>query len=164
MTQAAEIVERFLRAFYRGDADTARQLLADDLSFRGPTTSYERADDYLKVIDHAARSKGLDLQKIFADGPDVAVFYDVLIEHEVGRVPVAERYGVQGQKIVSIQMILDTGPFLPKASAQTATDPVCGMAVDMARPAATREHAGKTWYFCNPGCAEQFAREPDRYT
>jgi len=43
-------------------------------------------------------------------------------------------------------------------------DPVCGMTVD---PATARggsaEHAGKTYYFCNPRCAERFRAEPTKY-
>ena len=43
-------------------------------------------------------------------------------------------------------------------------DPVCGM---MVNPATARggsaEHAGKTYYFCNPRCAERFRAEPTKY-
>ncbi|MFI5089953.1 MAG: heavy metal translocating P-type ATPase [Terriglobales bacterium] len=43
-------------------------------------------------------------------------------------------------------------------------DPVCGMMVD---PATARggsaEHVGKTYYFCNPRCAERFRAEPAKY-
>src|SRR5579863_1415180 len=42
-------------------------------------------------------------------------------------------------------------------------DPVCGMTVDPARPAATAEHAGKTYYFCCAGCAAKFRAEPKKY-
>ena len=34
-SQAAEVVDQYLDAFYRGDFETARTLLADDLSFNG---------------------------------------------------------------------------------------------------------------------------------
>jgi len=42
-------------------------------------------------------------------------------------------------------------------------DPVCGMKVDPERAAATHEHHGKTYYFCNPNCQERFAAHPERY-
>ena len=42
-------------------------------------------------------------------------------------------------------------------------DPVCGMMVDPRRPAATAEHAGKTYYFCSPRCAERFRAEPEKF-
>jgi uncharacterized membrane protein YraQ (UPF0718 family)/YHS domain-containing protein len=37
-----------------------------------------------------------------------------------------------------------------------ATDPVCGMKVDRSK-AVTREHGGRTVFFCSEGCAERYA-------
>jgi P-type Cu+ transporter len=48
-------------------------------------------------------------------------------------------------------------------SVATERDPVCGMRVVPARAPATAEHDGRTYYFCNPGCAEKFRAEPLRY-
>jgi Cu+-exporting ATPase len=42
-------------------------------------------------------------------------------------------------------------------------DPVCGMAVEANTAAAKRERGGKTFYFCNQGCAAKFDGEPDKY-
>lgn len=36
------------------------------------------------------------------------------------------------------------------SAANVAKDPVCGMSVDPATAAATREYGGVTYYFCNP--------------
>lgn len=49
------------------------------------------------------------------------------------------------------------------SAANVAKDPVCGMSVDPATAAATREYGGVTYYFCNPGCADKFARNPAAY-
>src|SRR5262249_36064106 len=45
----------------------------------------------------------------------------------------------------------------------SAADPVCGMTVDPAHAPASRTHQGKTYYFCNPGCAHKFEADPERY-
>ncbi len=37
-----------------------------------------------------------------------------------------------------------------------ARDPICGMKVDIARAAATRERAGATYFFCGQSCAKKF--------
>jgi Cu+-exporting ATPase len=37
------------------------------------------------------------------------------------------------------------------------------MTVDPEKAAAKAEHAGKTYYFCAPGCAKRFQQAPDRY-
>jgi len=42
-------------------------------------------------------------------------------------------------------------------------DPVCGMLVVPAEAAGRHEHAGKTYYFCNPHCLEEFRSDPERY-
>src|SRR5438128_12319765 len=42
-------------------------------------------------------------------------------------------------------------------------DPVCGMTVDSLTASARRVHVGKTYFFCAPGCAERFEKEPGRY-
>ncbi len=39
-------------------------------------------------------------------------------------------------------------------------DPVCGMSVDPARAAAKRRHGGREFFFCAPGCAARFDRDP----
>src|SRR5882672_304876 len=48
------------------------------------------------------------------------------------------------------------------ASTAGVKDPVCGMSVDPANAAATRRHAGETYYFCSKHCAERFDGEPER--
>src|SRR5215468_9905909 len=42
-------------------------------------------------------------------------------------------------------------------------DPVCGMMVDPATAKAKSEHAGETYFFCHPGCAQEFRDNPEQY-
>ncbi|HKT25735.1 MAG TPA: heavy metal translocating P-type ATPase [Terriglobales bacterium] len=42
-------------------------------------------------------------------------------------------------------------------------DPVCGMTVDPERASATREHAGKQYFFCCAHCAQKFEANPQQY-
>lgn len=42
-------------------------------------------------------------------------------------------------------------------------DPVCGMRVAVASARSIAEHAGHTYYFCNPRCKDRFLEEPERY-
>jgi xanthine dehydrogenase accessory factor len=44
-----------------------------------------------------------------------------------------------------------------------ATDPVCGMAVDVATAAWRVAHATGTVYFCGEGCRDRFVSDPRRY-
>lgn len=45
----------------------------------------------------------------------------------------------------------------------TAIDPVCGMTVEIATARYTAEHAGRTYYFCAPGCKRSFQKDPAKY-
>ena len=54
-------------------------------------------------------------------------------------------------------------PMFGKKKTSKAIDPVCGMSVDPAKAAATREHDGTTFYFCSTSCAETFDADPHRY-
>ncbi len=53
--------------------------------------------------------------------------------------------------------------FAQQTADNTAVDPVCGMTVVKAKAAATFEHDGTTYYFCNVGCKEAFAKDPAKY-
>jgi xanthine dehydrogenase accessory factor len=46
---------------------------------------------------------------------------------------------------------------------ETDTDPVCGMSVAVADASLRAEHAGRTWYFCSPGCRSRFVDDPGRF-
>ncbi|HSR42893.1 MAG TPA: XdhC family protein [Longimicrobiales bacterium] len=44
-----------------------------------------------------------------------------------------------------------------------ATDPVCGMSVEVEEARHTAEWRGRTWYFCCPGCRRSFEEEPEAF-
>ena len=81
MTNAVGIVERYFTAFYAGDGATARQYLRDDnFSFSGPNVTFDSADRYAKMADHVGGPllTRVDRHKVFVDGPDVCLFYDLV--------------------------------------------------------------------------------------
>ncbi|HYK87643.1 MAG TPA: heavy metal translocating P-type ATPase [Acidobacteriota bacterium] len=48
-------------------------------------------------------------------------------------------------------------------AAKRARDPVCGMLVNPMDCAGSADYEGRTYYFCNPACANKFRDDPDRY-
>jgi P-type Cu+ transporter len=50
-----------------------------------------------------------------------------------------------------------------KTREKTERDPVCGMTVVPEKAAAKVEYAGRTYYFCAPGCAKRFQQDPEKY-
>lgn len=49
------------------------------------------------------------------------------------------------------------------AGATLVKDLVCGMMIDPKTAAATRVYEGTTYYFCAPGCAKAFEKDPKKY-
>jgi YHS domain-containing protein len=46
---------------------------------------------------------------------------------------------------------------------EMAIDPVCGMEVDEKTAPAKSTYQGKTYYFCAPGCKEEFDENPEGF-
>ena len=65
--------------------------------------------------------------------------------------------------MAALAVILVIGVMAQQKSADKAVDPVCGMTVVKATAKATYDYKGTTYYFCNPGCKEAFAKEPEKY-
>ncbi|MBI4465609.1 MAG: heavy metal translocating P-type ATPase [Acidobacteria bacterium] len=42
-------------------------------------------------------------------------------------------------------------------------DPVCGMEIEPETAVGQHEHAGQTYYFCNPSCLERFRAHPEEF-
>jgi len=64
--------------------------------------------------------------------------------------------------VAALAVILAVG-VVAQQSAETAVDPVCGMTVVKANAKATYDYKGTTYYFCNVGCKESFAKDPEKY-
>jgi len=51
----------------------------------------------------------------------------------------------------------------PAPDAKTATDPVCGMQVEIRQGARSSDYDGQTYHFCSDGCQERFDADPYFY-
>jgi YHS domain-containing protein len=166
MSDVREIVTSYLDAIYGADGATARRYLADRFEFVGPASRFSDPDRFLLATEHAARAvRKVDQHKVFVDGQDACIFYDLHIDHAVSVVPVAEWYHVDGDRITAIRTILDTAPFTSnnRTGTQTEVDPVCGMTVEKSSSSETRMHRSQTYYFCSGACAEAFEKQPERF-
>jgi len=112
MAGAAEVVERYQRAFGSGDVQTARSLLADDLYFVGRIEEFENADDYISSVGKLAQIvTGTDVRKVLADENDVVTIYDLHTNTPAGTSNVAEWATVKSGKIVEMRVFFDARPF-----------------------------------------------------
>jgi len=51
----------------------------------------------------------------------------------------------------------------PAPNAETATDPVCGMKVEIKEGARSRDYGDQTFHFCSDGCQQKFDADPYFY-
>jgi len=111
---AEEVVMGFQAAMGKGDMRAARGFLADDLSFVGPFDRFHAAEPYLEaLLQLAPMIERVDMKRMFAEGDDVALFYDLVTKTPAGTAPCAERYSMKNGKITHIQVYFDARPFAP---------------------------------------------------
>jgi len=103
-------------------------------------------------LARVASPAGLDLGPSTQEEIAVAVLADLIRERHRRAVPPAAPEG-SGEPQGGA----------PVGGVQTATDPVCGMAVAVAEASLTAEHAGRTFWFCSEHCRAAFLRDPTGY-
>ena len=114
MAGAKEIVLGFQKALGGGDWDVARQFLSNRLSFVGPFESLDRPEPVLDALRrlHPIIER-IEPKKMFVDGDDVCMLYDMVTKTPAGTAFICEWYRVKGDKIASIRVVFDARPFAP---------------------------------------------------
>jgi hypothetical protein len=111
---ASEIVRSYQTALGKGDFATARTLMQDEMTFQGPFDTFTTADEYLGALKRlAAIIERIDLKKVFVEGNDVCVLYDMVTNTPAGTAFIAEWYQVTGGKIAALRAVFDARPFAP---------------------------------------------------
>jgi ketosteroid isomerase-like protein len=114
MTNATQLVNDYLTAFWSGDFDTARRWLADDFSFRGPLA---QADDSVAFLASAAPLapivRGHELVRQWIHGDEVCSIYRCRLEtaRGAGSVLIAEWDTVRDDRLVAAQLVFDAAAF-----------------------------------------------------
>jgi ketosteroid isomerase-like protein len=120
MASPAEIVEAYFDAWTSKDFETARSLLHDDLSFKGPIETLDNADGLMESIKGLAQIvTGAERRGLVAQGDQVCVIYD-LHTVPIPTAPVAEWYTVRDGKVASMQAFFDARPFAAMFEQQQA--------------------------------------------
>src|SRR5438128_3300766 len=71
-----------------------------------------------------------------------------------------DRFGSNPDRYVTADQPTIHQPESRRPNMSEQIDPICGMTVEPETAAAKREYAGKTYYFCGPGCAKAFDLNP----
>ncbi len=110
MVNPKEVVMSYIEALDNGQYEAALGLLHDDVRIRGPAgETFGKPLDFIEML---RKYKGrYDIKKVFADGSDVCVLYDLAT---VGpTVYMASWYQVKDGKIASINTVFDPRQFGP---------------------------------------------------
>jgi len=111
MADGAQVAEGFFDAWMSKDFERARELLHDDVAFEGPIETFSDADSYVASLRQLSGIiTGVQKQKVFVDGDDVCVIYDL----KTAPVPssrTCEWYRVHGGKVASVSVVFDARPF-----------------------------------------------------
>jgi ketosteroid isomerase-like protein len=114
------VAEEFFDAWTSKDFERARTLVHDDLSFEGPIDRFSDADSYLASLQQLSQIvTGVEKQKVFVDGDDVCVIYDL----KTAPVPssrICEWYRLRDGRIASVSVVFDARPFAPLFEARHA--------------------------------------------
>jgi ketosteroid isomerase-like protein len=107
MADAAAVAAVYFDAWQARDFGRLRSVLADDVTFAGALGEVSGADECLKGLEGLGRiMTGIDVQKVFADGPDVLTWYDMRTS-VAPPVPVANWMRVENGKITRIRVAFD---------------------------------------------------------
>jgi hypothetical protein len=82
------------------------------LSFKGPIESFDQAEPYLKSLEKLHHIiERVEVKKMFVDGDDVCLLYDMVTKTPAGTAFIAEWHHVTGDKISAIRVVFDARPF-----------------------------------------------------
>jgi ketosteroid isomerase-like protein len=112
MLDARSLVDAYFAAWRINDFASMRAVLHDRMEFVGSIETYDSADRFLQAIQRLSQIKDdLTIQKVWADGPDVVVWYD-LHTTVAPPAPVAEWHHVENGKVTAMRAVFDARPFV----------------------------------------------------
>jgi len=114
MNETAEVVNGFGAAVARGDFASARKFLADNFEFQGPFDTFSTPEPYLEALKKLLPIvKGMKVRKLFVDGAEACLLYDMETNTPAGIAFICEWFTVRGAKIVTMRAVFDARPFAP---------------------------------------------------
>src|SRR5262249_6148643 len=114
MARAIDIVQGFMGAMGKGDFVAARKHLDDHLSFQGPIETFQKADPYVESLTKLHHIiERIEMKKMFVDGDDVCLLYDMVTNTPAGTAFIAEWHHAKGDKISAIRVRFSPRPVPP---------------------------------------------------
>jgi ketosteroid isomerase-like protein len=100
MLDTRAVVEAYFAAWTANKPKEAYELLADDLTFRGPSASYASAAEFRPaLVGFAAMTRGARVIELVVEGDRAALLYDCDLPEPVGTLRIASFFRVERGKI-----------------------------------------------------------------
>jgi xanthine dehydrogenase accessory factor len=145
------------------DEEALAATLQTDIAYIALVASKTRAQailDYLRQNDvpeerlrKVKYPAGLDIGATTPEEIALSVLAEIVQWHRRG----------SGNAATEIAMVHETWPEATVQPELEATDPVCGMTVEVATAQFKSDYNGQTYYFCARGCQRSFEAEPEKY-
>jgi hypothetical protein len=112
MTDLKTIAVSYVEAAGTKDLERISELLANDLTFVGPTSTYRTAAEVVAALRRlTAIHVRNDIKRVFVDGDEACVIYDFVTDTAIGAVPTVEWLRIEGGRIRSIHLFYDRVPW-----------------------------------------------------
>jgi hypothetical protein len=110
---AKEVVMAYQNALGKQDYKAARSYMSDEhFSFKGPLASHDKPEGLLKDLEQLHHIvKRVEMGKIFVDGNDVCLLYDLITTTPATSSFTCDWYHVENEKIASIRVVFDARPY-----------------------------------------------------
>src|SRR5215467_9299945 len=112
--EAKQVALEYIEACGRKDYDAVSRLLSPTMTFVGPGNALTGAAPYLSVLRRLGpvwvRS---DVKKVFVDGDEVCVIYDLITDTAADAVPIVEWLRIENSQIASVKLFFDRVTFKP---------------------------------------------------
>ncbi|HEY4392903.1 MAG TPA: nuclear transport factor 2 family protein [Polyangia bacterium] len=111
-TDRKKLALAYLEAVAKQQYDQVEGVLAPDLRFRGPASSFASGEELVTALKRlAAIHVRSDVRRVFVDGDDVCVIYDFVTDTAAGALPAVEWLRFEGGRISAIDLYYDRLPW-----------------------------------------------------
>jgi SnoaL-like domain len=120
-----QVVLKFLGAITDGEYGRARTYVSPDLEFAGPLGTRSGADLYFADMERLRLR--YEVKKVFHEGAEVCVLYDLRFSDPAVKIPACGIYSLNSEKIRSIRLLFDPRPLVEARSRAAGTGPTPGI-------------------------------------
>lgn len=108
LSEPAATAVDFINAWASGDAQRLTELLADDVTFDGPTARAEGAADVLaEILSFSQLVQGVEIIGVSGNGDEALIMYEMATE-PFGRLRAADYLVIRDGKIVVDKLVFDS--------------------------------------------------------